>query len=145
MPNQYDILQGNDQDAHQASQFLAQELELFLLPLLQVFNRLLDKRLIDTFLQVLIAIVRFRNTQQGLLLSELGSYIRGYNKEVITAPAGTKRIGNFLRSLKWNAAHIDKYILDEADKRVKELKAERKRVLCIHDSSVVEKHESNSS
>lgn len=64
---------------------------------------------------------------------------------MITAPAGTKRIGNFIRCLNWSAALIDKYLLDEADKRVRELVKQGKRVLCIHDSSVLEKPESEES
>jgi Transposase DDE domain len=143
MHNKYDILQGNEQDPQRVSQFLAQELELFLSPFLYVLNRLLDKRLVDTCFLMIIAMVRFRNMKQGLILSELGSYIRGYNKEVITAPAGTKRIGNFIRSLKWNVTCIDKYLLDEAEKSVRNLISQEKRVICIHDSSVIEKPESN--
>ena len=143
MPNQYDRVPKNDQDPHQVSQVVAQELELFLEPLLQVFETRLDKRLTDTFLQLLITMIRFRNIQQGLNMSELGAYIRGYNKEEITAPAGAKRIGNFIRSLNWSITDIDKYFLNKADKRVRELKAQGKRVLCLHDSSVIEKPESD--
>ncbi len=143
MHKKYDILQGDEQDPQRVAQFLAQELELFLSPFLQVLNQLLDKRLVDTCFLMIVAMVRFRNMKQGLNLSELGAYIRGYIKEIITAPAGTKRIGNFLRSLKWNATCIDKYLLDEADKSVRNLISQGKRVICIHDSSVIEKPESN--
>ena len=145
MHNKYDILQGNEQDPQHVSQFLAQELEIFLSPFLHVLNCLVDKRLVDACLQTMIAMLRFRNMKQGLKLSELGSYIAGYLKEVITAPAGTKRIGNFLRSLKWSASLIDTYLVEEADKQLRELIKQGKRVLCIHDSSVVEKPESSKS
>ena len=60
-----------------------------------------------------------------------------------SAPAGTKRIGNLIRSLKWSIFHIDRYLLDEADKEVKRLKEAGKRILCIWDGSVVEKPESS--
>lgn len=143
MQSKYDILQGNEQDPQRVAQFFAQELEIFLTPFLQVLNGLLDKRLVDACLQLFIAMIRLRNMKQGLKLSELGAYIPGYNKEVITAPAGTKRIGNFLRSLKWSVTLIDNYLLDEADKQVRDLVKQGKRVLCIHDSSVIEKPESN--
>lgn len=143
MYNKSDRVQGNEQDPQRVSQFLAQELEIFLSPLVQTLNRLLDKRLVDTFLLLVVAMIRFRNMKQGLKLSELGSYIRGYHKEVVTAPAGTKRIGNLIRSLKWNALLIDKYFLDEADKTVRDLVKQGKKVLCIHDSSVIEKPESD--
>ena len=60
-----------------------------------------------------------------------------------SAPAGTKRIGNLLRSLKWSMLQIDRYLLDEAEKEVKRLKEAGKRSLCIWDGSVVEKPESS--
>src|SRR5579884_925518 len=103
MPEKYDLIQGNEQDPQRVSQFFAQELARFLAPFLQMLLCLLDKRLVDACLQMLIAMIRFRNMKYGLKLSELGAYIPGYNQEVITAPAGTKRIGNLLRSLKWSA------------------------------------------
>jgi hypothetical protein len=143
MQNKYDILEGNEQDPQKVARFLGQELEIFLLPFLQVLNQFLDKRLVDTCLLLLVAMIRFRNLKQGLTLSELGSYVRGYKKEKITAPAGTKRIGNFIRSLKWSSSLIDKYLFDEADKKVRELTKRGERVLCIHDSSIIEKPESN--
>lgn len=72
-------------------------------------DTLLDKRLIGTFVQCSVAIVRFRNNKQGLWLSELGSYMDGYDGLSTSALAGTKRIGNLLRPLKWNSTHIDTY------------------------------------
>ena len=60
-----------------------------------------------------------------------------------SAPAGTKRIGNLIRSLKWSLFPIDRYLLDEAEKEVKRLKEAGKRSLCMWDGSVVEKPESS--
>ncbi len=142
MPSQYDILPTQEQDAKQASQELTQLLEEFLSPLLLVLDRFLDKRLVRTFLQACVAIIRFRNNKQGLLLSELGSYLEGYPGQATTAPAGTKRIGNLLRSIKWSVLQIDRYLVEEADKEVKRLKEQGKRILCTWDESVVEKPES---
>lgn len=48
-----------------------------------------------------------------------------------------------MRSLKWRVFHIDRYVLEEADKEVKRLKDRGKRILCIWDGSVVEKPESS--
>lgn len=70
MQSKYDILHQWDQEADRASQELAQLLEIFLSPLLLVLDRLLDKRLVRTVVQCCVAIIRFRNTKQGLLLSE---------------------------------------------------------------------------
>jgi hypothetical protein len=142
MSSKYDILQGNEQDAQKLSQELAQLLENYLSPLVLVLDKLLDKRLVRTFVQCCVAIVRFRNNKQGLLLSELGSYMDGYDGISVNAAAGTKRVGNLIRSLKWNIFHIDDYLLDEADKEVKRLRKQGKRILCLWDGSVLEKPES---
>ena len=141
MQSKYDILQDNEQDSQKASQEIAQELEFFLFPLWSVLDTLLDKRLVRTLVQSCVAIIRFRNTKQGLLLSELGSYMDGYDGLSRSAAAGTKRISNRIRSLKWSVFHIDRYLLEEADKEVKRLKDRGKRILCIWDGSVVEKPE----
>src|SRR5712691_11226930 len=142
MQSKYDILQKNEQDGQAISQELAQLLENYLSPLLLILDRLLDKRLVRTFVQCCVAILRFRNSKQGLLLSELGSYLGGYQGGSEAAPAGTKRIRNLLRSLKWNISCIDQYLLDEAQKEVEKLKEQGKRILYIWDGSVLEKPES---
>lgn len=51
-------------------------------------------------------------------------------------------MGHLLRSLKWSALHIDRFLLEEANKEVERLKAEGKRILCVFDGSVIEKPES---
>lgn len=143
MSSKYDILQKNEQDAQKASQEIARMLEMFLSPLLVVLDRHLDKRLVRTFVQCCVAIIRLRSNKQGLLLSELGSYMDGYSGLSTNAPAGTKRLGNLIRSIKWSILHIDQYLLEEADKEVKGLKNLDKRILCIWDGSVIEKPESS--
>jgi hypothetical protein len=142
MRSKYDILQTKEQDTQRMSQELTQLLEEFLSPLLLVLDTLLDKRLVRTLVQLCVAIIRFRNTKQGLLLSELGSYLDGYPGQATTATAGTKRIGNLIRSLKWSILQIDRYLVEEADKEVKKLKEQGKRILCTWDESVLEKPES---
>src|ERR1700674_4060221 len=145
MQSQYGILQEKEQDGQKTSQELTQLLEEFLSPLLLTLDRLLDRRLVRTLVQVCVVIIRFRNQKQGLLLSELGSYMDGYQGLSKSAPAGTKRISNLLRSLKWSILQIDDYLLEEADKEVRKLKELGKRILCPWDDSVVEKPESRAS
>jgi Transposase DDE domain len=142
MQSKYDILQSSEQDNQHVSQELAQLLENYLTPLLQILDLLLDKRLVRTFVQCCVAILRFRNMKQGLLLSELGAYLQGYQGQSEAAPAGTKRISNLLRSLKWSVTSIDGYLLEEANKEVEKIKQQGKRILCIWDESVLEKPES---
>jgi hypothetical protein len=143
MSPKYDITEKNEQEPQKVSQELAEMLETYLCPLLLVLDTLLDKRLVRTFVQCLVAIIRFRNSKQGLLLSELGSYMGGYPGLSVTATAGTKRISNLLRSIKWSVLHIDRYLLEEADREVKKLKEQGKKILCIWDGSVLEKPESS--
>ena len=128
MQSKYDILQEKEQDAQKTAQEIAQLLETYLSPLLLVLDTLIDKRLVRTLLQCCVAIIRFRNNKQGLLLSELGSYLDGYPGLSATAIAGTKRISNLLRSIKWSIVHIDRYLLDEADKEVKNSKNRETRL-----------------
>ncbi len=142
MRSKYDILFQDEQECETLSQELASLLESFLSPLLLILDRLLDKRLVRTLVQCCVAIIRFRNSKHGLLLSELGSYMDGYSGLSGCAPAGTKRLSNLLRSLKWRALHIEEYLLSEANKEVEALKAHGKRILCLWDGSVLEKPES---
>jgi hypothetical protein len=132
-------------DPQGGSQYVLSLLETFLMPFLQALDDVLDKRLVRTFLQCLIAIIRGRNNAQVLWLSELGSYLDGYGREACSAAAGTKRVGKLLRSVKWTVMLIDRYLLEKADAEVKTLKEQGKRILCIWDGSVVEKAESEKS
>lgn len=143
MQPKYDILQENEQDPQKTAQEIAEMLETYLSPLLLVLDQVLDKRLVRTLVQCCVAIIRFRNTKQGLLLSELGSYMDGYRGVSVKAPAGTKRVGNLIRSIKWSVLHIDRYLLEEAGKEVTHLKEQGKRIVCIWDGSVIEKPESS--
>ncbi len=142
MQPKYAILFQPDQEEIRTSQDFAQLLESFLMPLLLVLDQVLDKRLVRTVVQCCVAILRFRNSKQGLLLSELGSYLGGSVGLSPTATAGTKRVGKLIRSLKWSAGHIDRFLLEEANKEVERLKAQGKRILCLFDGSVIEKPES---
>jgi hypothetical protein len=117
-------------------------LERFLMPFLLLLDKVLDKRLVRTFVQCLVAIIRMRNNPQALWLSELGSYLQGYDEDASSAPAGTKRVGKLLRSVKWTVGLIDRYLLEKADEEVQKLKEQGKRILCIWDGSVLEKAES---
>jgi hypothetical protein len=131
-----------ESDPQGGSQHLTELLESFFLPFLLVLDGVLDKRLVRTLLQCLVAIIRLRNNPQALWLSELGSYLQGYDGYSANAAAGTKRVGKLLRSVKWTVGHIDQYLLEKADEEVQKLKEQGKRILCLWDGSVVEKAES---
>jgi hypothetical protein len=138
----FKLLEGDPQGG---SQHLIELLENFLHPFLLALDEVLDKRLVRTLLQCLVAIIRLRNNPQALWLSELGSYLEGYEGYASSATAGTKRVGKLLRSVKWTVGLIDRYVLEKADEEVKKLKEQGKRILCLWDGSVVEKAESEKS
>jgi hypothetical protein len=70
MQPKYAIRHQPDQEEISTSQEFAHLLESFLAPLLLVLDQVLDKRLVRTLVQCCVAIIRFRNHKQGLLLSE---------------------------------------------------------------------------
>ncbi len=110
----------------------------FLSGLLGVLDSCLDRRLVETFLALVMVVILHRHRNNGLLLSELG----GYLKRPDQAPAGTKRLSRLLHSPKWGAEMIETYLWTQADARVESLEAEDKQVLVVWDESVIEKSES---
>lgn len=97
-----------ERDPQGGSQQLIGLLESFLFPFLQQLDKVLDKRLVRTLREGLVAIIRLRNHPQALWLSELGSYLDGYDGSSSSAAAGTKRVGKLLRSVKWTVELIDR-------------------------------------
>jgi hypothetical protein len=142
MPEACELFKHLETDPQGGSQHLIELLESFFLPFLLLLDEVLDKRLVGTLLQCLVAIIRFRKNPQALWLSEFGSYLHGYDGYSSSAAAGTKRVGKLLRSVKWTVGLIDRYVLEEADEEVQKLKEQGKRILCLWDGSVVEKAES---
>ena len=85
---------------------IGKKLEAFVKPLLIELDEQIYKRLVRTFLATLQAIVQFRERAHGLLLSEQGAYITSPE----SAPVGTKRLSNLLRSKKWSYLSSDRAI-----------------------------------
>lgn len=107
----------------------------FLRPLLLTLDEALDKRLVRTFVHTIIAIITFRHSSHGLLLSELGGYILS----PAHAPAGTKRLSNLLRSKRWTYGLIEQFLWQRGEARVAELKRAGEEALVVWDESVLEK------
>ena len=114
------------------------ELVKLLWPVLVKLNQKLDRRLVNTFLGLGMAIILHRHRNNGLLLSELGSYLLGAEQ----GRAGTKRIGNLVHSEKWEAGIIQDYFWQQGTQRVEDLWKQGERPLVIWDESVLEKPES---
>jgi hypothetical protein len=107
-------------------------------PVLVRLKQKLDRRLVKTFLGLVMAIILHRHRNQGLLLSELGGYLLGGEQ----SRAGTKRISNLVHSEKWEARVIEEYLWQVGTQRVEEVWAQGEHALVIWDESVLEKPES---
>jgi hypothetical protein len=110
----------------------------YLYGLLAALDSCLDRRLVETFLGLVLVVILHRHRNQGLVLSELG----GYLKRADQAPAGTKRISRLLHSPKWSAEMIETYLWTQADEQVDNLVSAGQPVLVVWDESVIEKPES---
>ncbi len=120
------------------SEFLLRQSNSYLSSLQAKLYKQIDTRLANTFFDLFIAILAFRNRAMGLLLSELGSYITGFS----SAPAGTKRISNLLACWKWEAGLIDEFFFERGKARIKKMISVGKRPLLLWDDSRLEKPES---
>lgn len=118
--------------------FFFYRINQYLSPVRARLEKQLDKRLVKTFGELFVVILMLRDCKNGLLLSLLGDYLSGYAH----GPAGTKRIGNLLRSKKWMSSLIDDFFLAKAKVHVEKLKSMGKRVLIILDESCIEKPDS---
>lgn len=122
---------GGSEDAERIRHYLLS----YLAPLQERLDTVLDVRLVRTLGHAVEAIVSFRDGQQGLLLSELGGYITDGRH----APAGTKRLGNLIRSERWSGQEIETFLAAQGVERVAELARANETALVLWDESVVEK------
>lgn len=127
-----------DIERQEKSKMLEQRLAKLLWPMLVSLKQKLDRRLVSTFLGLVMAIIMHRHRNHGLLLSELGGYLLGaeYSR------AGTKRISNLVHSERWQAGLIEDFLWQAGTHRVEELWTQGEHPLVIWDESVLEKPES---
>lgn len=122
----------------QVSRGLQERLVNFLGDFLVELDAQIDKRLVRTLVLAIGAIIESRHPGNGLLRSELGGYIL----PPAQAPAGTKRLSNLLRSAKWHAGLIVRFLWRQGDARIAELQAQGGEAFVVWDESVLEKAES---
>src|SRR5260370_24367624 len=118
-------------EAQQMAQGLAGDLALFLFPVLVTLDRLLDKRLVRTFVQTIQVILAYRDRVGGLLLSELGGYLLSPQQ----APAGSKRLSNLLHSPNWRAPVVEADSWPQPRHQVHTLQEQGEGGLTISDCS----------
>jgi hypothetical protein len=120
------------------AQGVGQDLLEFLAPLLVRLEAVLDKRLVRTFAQTILAMVRNRDRARCLVQMELGAQLLGAGK----AKAGAKRLRNLLKNLLWTSGWIGDWLLEEAEQAVQQWEAQGVTPIAAWDGSVLEKHES---
>ena len=142
MPQQYLVPVPAEQElpyeAADIAQGLGIQLATFLFPLLVTLDRVLDKRLVRTFLSSIQLILTFRDRVHGLLLWEMGGFVLSAAHE----RAGTKRLANLLHSPKWSSWIIDQFLWQLASGFVKHLEQHEQPIYASWDESVWEKPES---
>jgi hypothetical protein len=89
----------NGREKQEKAEEVESHLVKYLKPVLSRLNEKMDRRLVKTFLGLVMSIMEHRHRNNGLLLSELGGYLLGSE----SCCAGTKRISNLLGSQKWDA------------------------------------------
>jgi hypothetical protein len=120
------------------SRELERQLVQMLWPVLGELKQRVDRRLVKTFLGLVLAIVMHRHRNSGLLLSELGGYLLGPEH----CQAGTKRISKLVHSARWEVSVIEEFLWQRGTERVEALWKQGERPLVIWDESVLEKPES---
>ncbi len=110
-----------------------------LAPLLVRLEEVLDKRVVRTFAQAILAIVRNRDRARCLVQTELGALLLGAGR----AKAGAKRLRTLLSKLIWKSSWIEEWLMEEAERALKQWEAQGVTPIAAWDGSVLEKHESS--
>src|SRR2546421_3664276 len=117
------------------SQFWAEQLARYLEPFRERLDAYLDRRVVGNLMATVGAIVQSRC---ALTTSELGCAICG----AAHAEAGTQRLQYALHHQGWEAEVIEEVLWHEAEQSRQQIEQRGETALCIWDSSVVEKPES---
>jgi len=136
--NKSNAKSGKGQGAEEISRYLVDRVYAYAYGVLEELKRRLDRRLVQTFFNLLLIILSHRHRNNGLLLSELGGYMLG----MACAPAGTKRIANMLHSQKWGSVLIETWMWGQGDRKIEECLHPQQDTYVIWDESAIEKAES---
>src|SRR5260370_28660098 len=133
--SQYAMTGQSSQEDQQVSEQLAQQLQRFVHPFLEILDAYVDCRLVETFWRTRIAIIVARTS---LLLSVLGEDVADPQH----GPAGTKQLSRLLHCAKWCSGLMKRLLWQQGEQRMTELEAAGEQPLCVWDGSVLEKPES---
>ena len=109
----------------------------FVEPLVRDLDKTVDKRPVRTLVQAVEAIIAFRDRCNGLVLSQLGSFLDGLGRG-----GGTKRLSTLIHHQNWKAQQIEEFLLNRADEQLSSWQEPRQDALLIWDGTVLEKPES---
>jgi len=126
------------EECAECSEQYAKKFARFLEPLLRELYERVDKRPLGTLVQTVEAMLAFRDSSHGLLLTELGGYLDKLGER----GGGTKRLGTLVRHEKWKAQQIDELLLERAEQQLEQWEANGEDGLLIWDGTVLEKPES---
>ncbi len=129
---------GRMQGSGWKSVMVVEQLYGFTKTLLREISQGLDRRLVQTFFDLLAVIIMQRHRNQGLLLSELGGQLLGMDR----APAGAKRLSNLLHSKKWTAQALADWMWQQGDRKIADSLPAQEDIYVLWDESEIEKAES---
>ena len=132
---QYGTEAQEKQTGEEESQFWASQVETYLARYSERLDAYVDRRVVGNLIATVAGIVQ---TRGELTTSELGSAICG----PAHAEAGTQRLQRALHHEGWEAKVIEEVLWEEAETSRKEMESRGETPLCIWDSSVLEKAES---
>ena len=125
-----------EQSANIVSWQIEEKLLAYFGDLLRWLDQAIDRRLVVTFVGLMMAMIIHRHRNEGGWMSQLGSYLVPENAE-----AGKKRIQKLLYSQKWASGVLEKYLWHLGEQRVAAGEQAGETMLAIWDESVVEKSE----
>jgi hypothetical protein len=132
---QYGTEAKEKQTAEAESQLWVSQLETSLAPYRERLGAYLDRRVVGNVMATVAGVVQ---TRTDLTLTELGSTITGPQH----AEAGTQRLKRALLHEGWKAQVIEAVLWEQAEQRRQALENQGETPLCIWESRVLEKPES---
>jgi len=124
-------------EAKGLSEEMGERLAEFIQPWLDELDERIDLRLVRTFAEALVAVLRQRHGAASLVLTELAELMT----DGAHTPAGVKRLWNLLHCPKWQAEQVDTWLVDQAEAAVARAEAHDGVALVALDDSEVEKPE----